>query len=72
MRLKEMKIVWDKLIKGVDPTTEDLKALHHALRIAKQERKLTEEEAETLEKMDKLGVEGQKIRSALCLIISYV
>lgn len=72
MRLQEMQLVWDKLIEGENPTTEELKNLHQALIRVNKERKLSEEEEETLDRLNRLGVDGKEILSALCMIISYV
>ena len=60
MRLQEMQVVWDKLIEGGTTTSDELKTLKQALQKVSKERKLSEEEEETLDRLETLGVEGKK------------
>lgn len=47
-----MQVVWDKLIEGGTTTSDELKTLKQVLQKVSKERKLSEEEEETLDRLE--------------------
>ena len=68
--LKEMKVVWEKFSQGKDSevTKKELEELHKALKSKKLE---TDTEKEFLRILDEVGVENEKVISALVIAFNY-